>query len=146
MFRDRQRAIVAEPYNLNFRSCSNIRTVWCSVTPCPSKSCVAYIKRDVVGVRALGKSKHRQPRPHNRISVTICFYVILMVWICSPLLSAFIGQDINNLYKIYMQQLITTCSHGVMATRLSSNQKILGSTPSVSVFANFSLFHFFYFL
>ena len=26
-----------------------------------------------------------------------------------------------------------TCSHGVMATRLASNQKILGSTPSVSV-------------
>ena len=42
-----------------------------------------YIKRDVVGVRALGKSKchsdTREPRPHNRISVTIYSYVRLMV-------------------------------------------------------------------
>ena len=48
-------------------------------TPCPSKSCVVYIKRDVVGVRALGKSKchsdTREPRPHNRISVTEYSYV-----------------------------------------------------------------------
>ena len=27
------------------------------MTLCPSETCVAYIKRDVVGVRALGKSK-----------------------------------------------------------------------------------------
>ena len=41
-----------------------------------------YIKRDAVGVRALGKSKslrHKEPRPHNRISVTIHSYVRLMV-------------------------------------------------------------------
>ena len=42
-----------------------------------------YIKRDVVGVRALGKSKchsdTREPRPHNRISVTIYLYIGLMV-------------------------------------------------------------------
>ena len=53
------------------------------MTPCPSESCVVYIKRDVVGVRALGKSKchsdTREPRPHNRISVTIYSYVKLMV-------------------------------------------------------------------
>ena len=35
---------------------------------------------------------------------------------------------------------LTICSHGVMATRLTSNQKILGSTPSVSVFALTFLF------
>ena len=42
-----------------------------------------YIKRDVVGARALGKSKchsdTREPRPHNRISVTIYLYIRLMV-------------------------------------------------------------------
>ena len=42
-----------------------------------------YIKRDVVGARALGKSKchsdTRERRPHNRISVTIYSYVRLMV-------------------------------------------------------------------
>ena len=42
-----------------------------------------YIKRDVVGVRALGKSKcrsdTREPRPHNRISVTIYLNIGLMV-------------------------------------------------------------------
>ena len=41
------------------------------------------IKRDVVGVRALGKSKGcsdtRQLRPHYRISVPIYFYIGLMV-------------------------------------------------------------------
>ena len=44
---------------------------------------MVYIKRGVVGVRALGKSKchsdTREPRPHNRISVTIYFHVRLMV-------------------------------------------------------------------
>ena len=51
--------------------------------PVLRKSCVVYIKRDVVGVRPLGKSKchsdTREPRPHNRISVTIYSYVRLMV-------------------------------------------------------------------
>ena len=60
-------------------SCSEVR----SETLCPSESCVAYIKRDAVGVRALGKSKchsdKREPRPHNRISVTIYSYVRIMV-------------------------------------------------------------------
>ena len=37
-------------------------------------------------------------------------------------------------------QILTIRSHGVMATRLTSNQKILGSTPSVSVFALTFLF------
>ena len=59
--------------------CSNFRLE----TPCPSESCVAYIRRDVLGVRALGKSKchsdTREPRPHNRISVTIYLYIRLMV-------------------------------------------------------------------
>ena len=53
------------------------------MTPCPSESCVVYIKRDVVGARALEKSKchsdTREPRPHNRISVNIFFYVSLEV-------------------------------------------------------------------
>ena len=49
-----------------------------------SESCVVYIKRGVVGVRALGKKQvslsHREPRPHNRISITIYFYIRLMVY------------------------------------------------------------------
>ena len=59
--------------------CSEVR----SETLCPSESCAVYIKRDVVGVRALGKSKcrsdTREPRPHDRISVTIYLYIGLMV-------------------------------------------------------------------
>ena len=47
------------------------------------ETCVVYIKRDVVGVRALGKSKchseKRERRPHNRISVTIYWNIGLMV-------------------------------------------------------------------
>ena len=47
-----------------------------------------YIKRGVVGTRALGKSKchsdTREPRPHNRTSITIYFYVRLMVWDMFP--------------------------------------------------------------
>ena len=42
-----------------------------------------YIKRDVVGARALGKSKchsdTREPRPHNRIPATIYSHVRLTV-------------------------------------------------------------------
>ena len=49
-----------------------------------------YIKRDVVGVRALGKSKchsdTREPRLHNRISVTIYLYIRLMVCDMFPIL------------------------------------------------------------
>ena len=83
-------------YDLYFGSCGHIG-VWClskcsydvivgeirSESLCPSETCVVYIKRDVVGVRALGKSKchsdTREPRPHNRISVTIYLNIGLMV-------------------------------------------------------------------
>ena len=45
----------------------------------PSVSCVAYIKRGVVGVRTLGKSKcpsdTREPKPQNRTSITIYFCI-----------------------------------------------------------------------
>ena len=61
------------------RSCSWVR----SETPYLPESSAVYIKRDVVGVRALGKNKchsdTREPRPHNRISVTIYLYIGLMV-------------------------------------------------------------------
>ena len=35
--------------------------------PCPSETCVVYIKRDVVGARALGKSKSLR---HKRTEAT----------------------------------------------------------------------------
>ena len=81
---------MSKPYDLYFGPHGHIG-VWC-LSKCsygvivfrgPSESCVAYIKRGVVGVRALGKSKcpsdTREPRPHNRISITIYFYVGPMV-------------------------------------------------------------------
>ena len=60
--------VVTKYYNLYFGSCNHIGTRRClrysfrvimfgvrSETPCPSETCVVYIKRDVVGVSGFGK-------------------------------------------------------------------------------------------
>ena len=47
-------------------------------------------------------------------------------------------QNIDHNTYSHIPHVPKGCSRGVMATRLTSNQKILGSTPSVSVFVNFS--------
>ena len=82
--------IVTKRYDLYFGPRDHIG-VWC-LSKCsyhvivfrgPSESCVAYIKRGVVRARALGKSKcpsdTREPRPHNRTSITIYICIRRMV-------------------------------------------------------------------
>ena len=44
------------------------------------------------------------------------------------------GLILSPVHQVTILQKNAICSRGVMATRLTSNQKILGSTPSVSVF------------
>ena len=48
------------------------------------------------------------------------------------------GLILSPVHQVTILHVPKSCSRGVMATRLTSNQKILGSTPSVSVFVNFS--------